>query len=312
MIKKIQFKIFAIFCFLVVINSYGQECLNQVQSSEISTFRKDESKYFYTNQYRTRTSQTIKLAPHIIRDSNGNGGLTESDLSLSIEQLNSAYQQLNIIFEACPVNYIDNDTFFSNIPYSTSEGSIEYQMAVPNRIDDAINVFFVPSAQSGAACGWSSFPSYVDLYNKDWTVMANSCVTNTSTLAHEIGHYFSLYHTHETAFGTERVTRTNTSDCNSNCSNTGDLLCDTEADPKLSNLVNSSCSYIGTSSDSCGLNHTPNPTNLMSYSRKHCRTFFFNGQINRILTSLANDRTNLVSSCTNNCPDNSKCKFRSN
>jgi hypothetical protein len=46
------------------------------------------------------------------------------------------------------------------------------------------------------------------------------------TLTHEMGHFLGLMHTHEDSFGKEHVDGTN-------CSTTGDLLCDTKADPKI-------------------------------------------------------------------------------
>ena len=177
-------------------------------------------------------------------------------------------------------------------------------MAIPNRVSDAINIFFVPNAlyNGTGVCGWSSFPFYEQQYNKDWTVMNNSCATNGSTLAHEVGHYFSLYHTHETAMGAENVTRNSGNGCY-DCSTQGYLLCDTAADPRLSGLVNTSCNYTGNGTDDCNVTYVPDPDNLMSYSRKECRDIFSPGQQNRMLTSLANDRDNLAASCVGCEPD---------
>ncbi len=53
--------------------------------------------------------------------------------------------------------------------------------------------------------------------------MNNSSAEDGATIAHEMGHYFGLLHTHETANGTELVNGTN-------CGTAGDLLCDTPAD----------------------------------------------------------------------------------
>ena len=115
-------------------------------------------------------------------------------------------------------------------------------------------------------------------------------------MSHEMGHYFSLYHTHgKTNSGTtdELVN-------GSNCSSAGDDVCDTPADPNLSGLVNSSCQYTGSGKDANGDTYVPNPRNMMSYARKSCRTVLTAGQYNRIAYSLANDRNYLVCSSTNN------------
>ena len=68
-----------------------------------------------------------------------------------------------------------------------------------------------------------------------------------------------------------------------------------------SSNVNSSCVYTGSSSDGCSVTYAPSPTNIMSYSRKACRTTFSQGQLDRILQSYLVDRDWLdASGC---CPD---------
>lgn len=90
--------------------------------------------------------------------------------------------------------------------------------------------------------------------------------TLTSTSSHEVGHCLDLYHTHETAFGTENIN-------GNNCGSAGDLVCDTPADPRLGNVnVSAACVYTG------GGGYNPLPDNIMSYSMSFCRDDFTNGQ----------------------------------
>jgi len=78
--------------------------------------------------------------------------------------------------------------------------------------------------------------------------MHNDCTAvwwNHTTFPHEVGHYFDLFHTHETAYGRECVD-------GSNCTTAGDRLCDTPADPGLgAHNVNDACQYIGHELDPC-------------------------------------------------------------
>ena len=96
---------------------------------------------------------------------------------------------------------------------------------------------------------------------------------------HEIGHFFGLNHTH----GPSNTELTEELVDGSNCNVTGDNICDTNADPQLSNsVVDSSCDYTGNLSDANNEVFVPNPLNVMSYSRKICRTVFSDQQYARM------------------------------
>jgi len=182
-------------------------------------------------------------------------------------------------------------------------------MAVPNLVAGAVNIFFAPNPTAGSrrACGWSSFPAYLSEFGKDWTVMANSCATNGSTLAHEMGHFFNLYHTHQGRSASIEVFEEELVD-GSNCGkNVGDELCDTPAESSrnsrgnsgLSGCVTNACVYNCNDRDSNNELYKPNPNNLMSYAPKLCRDFFSPQQIERIQQSYTIDRSNLLNDCSN-------------
>jgi hypothetical protein len=116
---------------------------------------------------------------------------------------------------------------------------------------------------------------------------------------HELGHYFGLLHTHETANGAENVTRNNGDGC-WNCQTAGDLLCDTPADPDLSETANDypSCAYTGTGTDACnGDSYVPMIDNIMSYADKYCRDVFTSEQIERMAYYRDEDRDYLQTGC---------------
>jgi hypothetical protein len=78
---------------------------------------------------------------------------------------------------------------------------------------------------------------HIHLYQKNRVIMKISYATNDRTLAHELGHFFSLLHKHSTSFGEELAG-------GSNCDIAGNLFCYTPADSRLSTSnVNSSCAY---------------------------------------------------------------------
>lgn len=301
-------------------------CGTTMSQEGYKQYRKDAQKERRFQYKNAQTTTTLKLQPHIIRRSNGTGGLNPLDLALSIQQLNQAFAPVGFSFVDCDPNYIDNDDFYNEIilTLDTTVNSLEYDMALSNRVADAINVFFVPNGVDKvggtAQINWSSFPYMEQSLNKDWIVMTNSFAVDNETLAHEVGHYFNLLHTHFNSdlenllfdgqdIDQENVTRNPADPCY-NCETAGDLICDTEASIDLSFRVDSMCQYTTpTINNTCANRlYTPDTRNIMSYALINrqsigCRINFSPGQINRMWNALNQFRTNLSSNCSD-CPAN--------
>ena len=226
-------------------------------------------------------SESILFLPiqnHVVRESDSTGGLTGVDINFVMNVLNTYYINSNIQFYECDsINYINSSNYYD---FDANDESI---LCGTNDMQNVINIYYfnsVTSSSGSSLCGYAYFPP-----GPDRVIMKNSCALNGSTIVHEIGHYLSLYHTHgptNTGTTTELVN-------GSNCSSAGDELCDTPADPNLSGLV-SACLYTGTAVDANGQSYIPDPTNIMSYSQKICRTFLSTGQHNRANYSAINDR----------------------
>jgi hypothetical protein len=232
----------------------------------------------------------VPIAPHIVRQSDGTLGLPESRYWQAVADANVHYDDADIGFYTIgPIDFIDSDAFYWDID---SFSEID-QLRTTNPVADAINIYFteVLDYESGAICGISAFT----FSSVQAIAMRNSCTANDaglgnhSTFSHEIGHYFDLFHTHETAFGDELVDGTN-------CTWAGDLVCDTPADPVLtsSTVDSGTCMYTGSATDGNGDPYAPDCTQLMSYSLKHCRDNFSPESLARIQTTLLNDRTELL------------------
>ncbi|MCZ6766112.1 MAG: T9SS type A sorting domain-containing protein [bacterium] len=183
-----------------------------------------------------------------------------SQYTQAIADANDAYANSGIVFYSLGVDYIDNDSYFTGVT-----GGEYTTLRQQNVVSAAINVYFAPVTPG--LCGLSSFT----FSSVQGIIQNNACSgvpNNPSTFPHEIGHYFDLFHTHETAFGSELVN-------GSNCSTAGDLLCDTPADPRLgTSTVTSNCVYTGTATDTNSDLYVPDPRQYMSYSRKLCRDVF--------------------------------------
>lgn len=245
---------------------YFQDLLPQVRQYE---------QEFYQRRSLQRSSTAISSVPikaHIIRQDGGIGGLTETQLNDAIAVMNTYYANAFIEFFLCDgINYIDSTEYFD---YTTDQ---QDAITTANNLDNTINIYFANSVslpEGGGLCGYAYFPGGPEVI-----LMANSCTTNGSTLSHEMGHFFALSHTHGNTNG---VLTTELVD-GSNCDTDGDFICDTPADPQLGfGNVSSSCLYTGASTDANSDSFTPNPLNIMSYSRKSCRTEFSPQQYARI------------------------------
>ncbi len=240
----------------------------------------------------------IAIVAHVVRRSDGTGGLTEQELQDALDNVNSFYANANMSFFYLDIQYIDEDKYYDFIRSDQAELTSKYSY------NDIINIYFTNSVGNGEGlfyCGYAYFPGGPDIIFMD-----NSCTLNGSTLPHEIGHFFALYHTHGTTnTGTtdEVVIRPGEEsvgcvepDCTpvaSNCDTNGDRLCDTEADPNVSGKIDADCNYTEATVDVNGDLFRPDGTNIMSYSSKSCRNIFSDGQYERMNLAYLNDRNYL-------------------
>lgn len=259
----------------------AQECGTQV-TEEQRAFMESIFKNAKPSNYRTNQAIVdIPLKAHIIRQTNGEGGLSEAQLNSAMNVLNSFYNSADIrfyLFEG--INFIDDDEYYE------FDAADEGKLAGTHDVNNVINVYFFNSitSQGSALCGYTRFPP-----SEDRVFMANGCTTSGNTFAHELGHYFTLFHTHG-------KTNTGTTDelvNGSNCTTAGDNICDTPADPNLSGKVNGSCQYTGNLKDANGDFYNPSVANIMSYAPGSCRNNLTTGQYERIRLGFEQGRSYL-------------------
>ncbi len=239
----------------------------------------------------------LPLSIHIVRASDGTGGLAESDLRASVDNLNRLWQPMGVqFFIYGSIDYINNDGLVT-IPDSQPNQDALRQV---NPVANTINVYFTNLQNLNGQASFTTDAFQGILMNHNiCTLVTAPANANFATFAHEMGHYFDLYHTHED--WRDNMNRPTLVECPSgnNCTTTGDLVCDTAADPNLSGRVNATCAYdnSATTPGSCdGTPYNPPTRNLMSYSTGECRTEFTAGQIQRALRILRDtaNRRNLI------------------
>lgn len=200
-----------------------------------------------------------------------------------IKQVNDYYKQCNVGFIVRHFEYLD----YPKRVFRESEWQSERVFRKHNK-PRLINVYYVDTLYASKRKpveGLASFP--VDLKQHiDRIIIAKSSALSARIMAHELGHYFGLLHTHDTDNGKELVNGLNSHTA-------GDLITDTPADPNLYKLTDvRTCKYKGNLKDDNGDLYHPDPSNLMSYAF-NCRKKFSLGQCDRIRSRLMNSRAYL-------------------
>lgn len=224
------------------------------------------------NSSKNLSKKYIPIKAHIIRTSDGTNGISELELEEAITNLNETFGGAFMEFFLCNgINFIDSDDFYQ---FKTTNEKLLIQDYYTSGV---INIYFtdlIKNSSDENICGYTYSNKVFDII-----LMQNDCATNGSSLAHEVGHFFSLIHTH----GVDNSNLTSELVNGSNCSSDGDQICDTPADPKLTaENVNNFCRYIGTQTDANGDLYAPNTKNIMSYAYKGCRSYFSEEQLARM------------------------------
>jgi Pregnancy-associated plasma protein-A len=233
----------------------------------------------------------LPMTIHIVHRSDGTGGFTPSQLEIAMRDLNQFWRRAGIqFFIYGEIDHINNDTHFIILEDQAAREALRTLNVVAN----TINVYFTNLGNLGGQASFTTSANQGILMNN----IAAGNVYAPALFAHEVGHYFDLYHTHETAFGVECPN-------GNNCSQAGDRLCDTAADPGLlipgtsQSRVDDNCAYDNSAAVPMSCDETPyNPPtgNLMSYTNEACRDQLTGNQISRALQTLrdAANRRNLI------------------
>jgi len=121
----------------------------------------------------------------------------------------------------------------------------------------------VGTLPNGQCARMAPLPAFVD----DGGVVVLARRRRPTTLAHEIGHFLGLCHTHQrdrAIAAAVVLTEAGSVTC-SECARTGDGICDTPVDPGLDDGCVAGASPDDACAVSCASGDRPSPNNLMSY-----------------------------------------------
>lgn len=223
----------------------AQDRCGTMQTEAMTNALQENKKLWPELIQRSSTPVFIPITFHLIADNGGNGRFSEEEVLKAVCLLNDRFQDngTDMFFYVKEFNEINNDLMFDN-PIAAS-GLIRN-----NTRNDAMNIFVVNSISSpnpnstGTTLGfYSGFGDYI--------VIRKQNVGDPSyTLEHEIGHFFTLRHTHygweDTPYSPqihgEKISFFTISGSSqvppgavievefedrTNCETAGDLLCDT-------------------------------------------------------------------------------------
>ena len=232
----------------------------------------------------------FSVAIHVIEDTTGATNITDVAIAADIAALNTIFAPVCASFDICSTYYHPN-VRSDTVDLVKNIQNIE--IATLYDVPMVINIYYVEEIVSPISpCGFAplggmSAPAASP--TRDAIFIKKSCSGGGKTIMHEVGHYFGLYHTFETSTGVELAD-------GSNCTTTGDLVCDTPGDPYVdtTTTMDSFCNLEPPITDTNGDYYTPNACNIMSYYTNSCEgRHFTTGQYNRMLEVMQKGRNYL-------------------
>jgi hypothetical protein len=238
----------------------GRNCGTPIPTTEEGAALESTVNAWLKQPNHTFAGGQIKVAFHVIYNTNGVGNIPQSQIDAQIATLNREYSSMGFSFVLSSVDRTASRKWFGLVP-----GGAEKAAKQALAIDPAhrLNVYTCSPGQN--LLGWSYFPnSYPEDSYMHGVVFhyasvpggALSAYNEGETLTHEVGHYLGLYHTFE-----------------GGCNGNGDFVSDTPAE--ASAYTGGQCSLQRDTCPSPGLDPI---SNYMDYSYDACMTNFTAGQ----------------------------------
>jgi len=257
-----------------------------------------------SNPSKSRNAVTyIPIQFHLITRNNGTGGIQVTDMLDQLCLLNEQFGAFDIIFYLADVpNIVANDVIYDNHTLTSGEFTMRQR-----RNREALNVWVVNNATPAGGPAVGTVLGYYDPTN-DWIVIRKNQISGSNnTLAHEVGHFFSLFHPHlgwdaepysiqthgMRVAGKSPSGRDTELMDKSNCETAGDMICDTDPDYNFA-LTWNGCTFNVDVQDPNGDLVDPDETLLMSYFNDECTSKFTETQVEMMVADVASPGRNFL------------------
>ena len=195
-------------------------------------------------------NKNFKVVAHVGVNQNGETEITEAEIRESVEAVNQYFEPICVSFTVCKIDTMSNYNF--NYP----QEHLYEEMHATFGEEHLIDIYYCFMQVGGPQICGRTVGNILD--ELEGAVYLNkSC---TEVLVHEFGHLFGLRDTYTASTFDELAD-------NSNCETTGDLICDTPADPYdggILSLYIDDCEFVFQGQDPNGDFYLTEVGNIMS------------------------------------------------
>jgi len=249
-------------CFIYNVNSMLAQCLykpTQTQQQQLKIFQQNLN----ISLKKNTLLRFVPIQFHVLGTSAGLGYMPLQNVLVSLCEVNERFKSVGMYFYlADKIKYINDDELYQG------KADAIWSKALTYKNENAINVFY-HGLNSEGWCG-------VYFGGVDVVFVLNCCQTpGSTTLAHELGHLFSLPHTFSGWEGGNTPAAIEKLD-GSNCRNAGDGFCDTKPDYVATRW---GCPLPYTLTDPNGVKFKPDSSLYMNYALDNCHSRFSAEQV---------------------------------
>lgn len=239
--------------------------------------------------YKYVVGKEFQVSVYIAIDDQKTPVVNLSKIDNFIGNVEEAFKKTGMRFSVCKKIIFQDPTYadIKNLPNCNNLEQMMRDYYTPN----TINLYFISSLEVKAGEQTPNYTHMPDTLNTNDYIILTSLDKQLGI--HTFGHFFGLYHTHESNLWGEEVVVNKDKECYSS----GDLICETPAEPELDKkgLVLQDCEYtskqkiengdffITTEPTDDQMNiYVPSVTNYMSHIPPQCSILFTNEQLFRM------------------------------